>query len=357
MAIDPGFDAPLNVLIASFDPPTVPCGRLRIMDPFTVLGGHALRYAMQPHEGGLAFRMDQLAWADVVVTQRGFPQPGTRNLLEPILAAGKPVVYETDDCLPEVPDYLGKPHYREWGPDILAWAARVDAVTVPTPALADYFAPHARRVHLLPNYLTVRTRPDALRTAPNAEGRIEIGFAGNAGHRGDLAMVAPALRRILERRPEVRLTFFGGAPEALEPGERVRVIAPDWRYDLFPQRLAALGLDIGIAPLADNPFNRCVSNLKYLEYGALGIPGVFSRMPAFDGVRDGATGLLCDASEEAWEEAIERLCADADLRRGIGEAARADVRAHWMLEPHAHLWAEAYAEIHSIKAASARTSP
>lgn len=339
----------MNLLVASFDPPTAPCGRLRIMDPFAVLGGHAVRYAMQPQEGGLAFRMDQLAWADVVITQRGFPQPSTRPLLEPILAAGKPVVYETDDCLPEVPDYLGKPHYREWGPDVLAWSARVDAVTVATPALAEYFRPHARRVHVLPNYLATRTRPPSLRAASHGGGRIEIGFAGNAGHRGDLALVVPALRRIHDRRPEVHLTFFGAIPEGLAPGPRIRVLPPDWRYDLFPARLAELGFDIGLAPLVDNAFNRCVSNLKYLEYGALGIAGVFSRVPAFETVRDGETGLLCDATSESWEAAIERLCADASLRRRIGEAAHADVRAHWMLEPHAHLWAEAYARILSTR--------
>ena len=347
----------MNLLIASFDPPTAPCGRLRILDPFAALGGHTIRYAMQPHEGGFAFRMDQLAWADVVVTQRGFPQPNTRALLEPILASGKPVVYETDDCLPEVPDYLGKPHYREWGPDVLSWASRVDAVTVATPALAEYFAPHARRVFVLPNYLAGRTRPPDLRTVPNGEGRIEIGFAGNAGHRGDLAPVAQALRRIQERRAEVRVTFFGGVPDGFAAGERVRVVPPDWRYDLFPGRLAQLGLDIGIAPLVDNAFNRCVSNLKYLEYGALGIAGVFSRARAFESVHDGETGLLCDSTSESWEEAIERLCADAGLRRRIGEAARADVRAHWMLEPHAHLWAEAYSEIVETKAASPQGRP
>lgn len=335
----------MHLLIAAFDPPTAPCGRLRILDPFSAAGGHVVRYAMQQQGEDTVFRMDQLDWADVIVTQRGFPQPRTRHLLDAIAAAGKPVVYETDDCLPEVPDFLGKPHYREWGPDILGWAARVDAVTVPTAALAEYFAPHARRVHVLPNYVTARTRPPTLRPVAGGPGRIEIGFAGNAGHRGDIAMVAPALQRVLERRPEVRLTFFGVAPQGFAPGERVRVIAPDWHYDEFPARLASLGLDIGIAPLIDIPFNRCVSHLKYLEYGALGIPGVFSRVRAFETVRDGETGLLCDASAEAWDAAIERLCADAALRRRIGDAARADVRAHWMLEPHAHLWAQAYHDI------------
>jgi hypothetical protein len=176
----------LKVLIASFDPPAFPCARLRLLDPLELAPGVEVRHALETRNGAPAFRMDLLAWADVVVTQRGFPQPATRALLEPLLAAGKPVVYETDDCLPEVPDFLGKPHYREWGPDLIAWVKRVAAVTVPTAALAEYFAPHARHVHVLPNYLLSRTRPPGL-AAPRVPDptRIEIGYAGNPGHRTD----------------------------------------------------------------------------------------------------------------------------------------------------------------------------
>jgi hypothetical protein len=31
-------------------------------------------------------------------------------------------------------------------------------------------------------------------------------------------------------------------------------------------------MDLLIAPLVDNPFNRCKSNIKWLEFSALGIP-------------------------------------------------------------------------------------
>ena len=337
---DPG----VNVLVATFDPSTAPCGRVRITYPLEA-GGHAVRYAMERDAVGLRFRLEDLPWADVVVTQRGFPRPNMGALLERILAAGKPVVYEIDDCLPEVPDYLGKPYYREWGPGILAWAAAVDAVTVSTPALAEYFTGRAKRVFVLRNYLSDRIHSPGLHAAKSSDDRIEIGFVGSPDHRISLAPVAAALRRVLERRPEVRLTFVGGAPEGFTAGERVRLLPPDWNYDEFPARLARLGFDIALAPMVDDRFSSFKSNLKYLDNGALGIPGVFSRVRAYDTVRDGETGLLCDASPDAWEAAIERLCADAALRRRIGEAARADVRGNWMVSSHAHLWTEAYSEL------------
>jgi glycosyltransferase involved in cell wall biosynthesis len=242
-----------------------------------------------------------------------------------------------------VPDFLGKPHYRAWGPAILDWARRVDAVTVPTQALADYFAPHARRVAVLPNYVTARTRPAAIVSRrPPDPARIEVGYAGNPGHRGDLALVAGPLARLLARRPEVRITFFGAVPDGFPASERVRIVPADFRYDQFPRRLSELGFDFGLAPLVDHPFNHCVSNLKYLEYGALGIPAIFSRTRAYGTVRHGETGLLCEDAPEAWEAALEAMCGDAALRERLGRAAHDDVRAHWMLEPNAHRWPQLY---------------
>lgn len=340
----------MNVLIASFDSPLFPSARLRLLDPLSLAPDVSVRWGLEEGAGGARFRMDYAAWADVIVTQRGFPRPDTRPLLDALRAAGKPIVYETDDCLPEVPEFLGKPHYRQWGPALLEWVKRVDVVTVPTQPLADYFAPHARRIVILPNYLDARTRPPALaaRQAARAD-RIEVGYAGNPGHRGDLALVAAPLRRLLERRPEVRITFFGALPDGFAASDRVRVVPADFRYEAFPRRLAELGFDFGLAPLVEHPFNRCVSNLKYLEYGALGIPGVFSRAPAYDSVRHGETGLLCE--DGAWDDALEAMCADAGLRERLGRAAQQDVRTHWMLEPHAARWPRLYESLTSAGAA------
>lgn len=332
----------MRVLVASFDLPEHPCMRVRLLDPLLTAGGFEIALAMQPHAGGLAFRQDLLAAADVIVTQRGFARPETRAVREAILATSKPVVYEIDDCLPEVPDYLGKPHYRAWGPEIREWCGRVRAVTVPTEELRGYFSPHARRIEVLPNYVAARTRPESLARRPRAPGAIHVGYAGNKGHRGDLALVAAALPGVLRRCPELRVTFFGAVPEGFAPHERVQVLGDFVEYDRFPARLASLGLDFALAPLLDNPFNRCVSPLKYYEYGALAIPAIFSPRPAYAQVRDGETGLFAADEPAAWEAAIERLCSDAALRERLASNAFRDVRTNHMLEPHAGRWASFY---------------
>jgi glycosyltransferase involved in cell wall biosynthesis len=339
----------MRLLVATFDLPSFPSVRLRLLDPLSVAGGFEVKPAFEPNaSGGFVFRNDLIAWADAIVTQRGFPRPETRAVRSALLASGKPLVYETDDCLPEIPDFIRKPHYRAWGPDIHDWAGRVDAVTVPTPELAAYFAPHASRVEILPNLVTARTRPEALARRPSTSGPIHIGYAGNPGHRGDLAMVVPALLRILERRPEVHLHFFGAVPDGFPAHERVGVTAVDFNYDAFPARLASFGWHFALAPLVDNTFNRCVSPLKYYEYGALAIPGIFSPRPAYAQVRDGETGLIAADDAAAWEAAIDRLCDDVELRERLAANAHRDVRERYLLEPQAQRWAGFYRSLRKV---------
>jgi glycosyltransferase involved in cell wall biosynthesis len=333
----------VKVLIVSVEPPDGPSSYLRLNNPLGLLPSVEVRRALENNGAELVFHHEWLEWADIIVTQRGLPRPGWQRLLNMVMSADKPVVYETDDCLPQVPECLHKPHYRDWGASIHAWAGRVHAVTVSTQALKDYFAPYARRIHVLPNYLSAQTHPADLCVAPKVEPQfVEIGYVGNPDHRADLALVAEPLKRILERRPEVRLTFVGAVPDALVGQDRVRIMKPDFRYDRFAGNLASLGLDLALAPLKSILFNDCRSNIKYLDYCSLGIPTVFSRSPAYECVRQGETGFLCGESPEEWETAIDTLCSDTDLRRRIGSAARHDVRSNWMVEKHAHCWGELY---------------
>jgi glycosyltransferase involved in cell wall biosynthesis len=50
-------------------------------------------------------------------------------------------------------------------------------------------------------------------------------------------------------------------------------------------------------------------------------------------VRNGETGFLA-ATPREWVDALDSLIRDRDLRRRLGEASRAAVRARWSFEAH-----------------------
>ena len=100
--------------------------------------------------------------------------------------------------------------------------------------------------------------------------------------------------------------------------------------------------DVAIAPLEDDAFTRGKSDLKYLDYGALGIPGVFSDVrPYRETVRHRETGLLAANEPEAWADALEEIVGDDALRARLAAAATAEVHGTRMLRTNAARWRDA----------------
>jgi glycosyltransferase involved in cell wall biosynthesis len=102
--------------------------------------------------------------------------------------------------------------------------------------------------------------------------------------------------------------------------------------DKYPMELAGWQLDIGVAPLRDNHFNRGKSNLRWLEYSALKVPTVMSPVRPFkESVKDGVTGLFA-SSEQEWYEKLKLFVTDADLRRKIGGSAYTKVKVDFNMD-------------------------
>ena len=160
-------------------------------------------------------------------------------------------------------------------------------------------------------------------------GRITIGyFSGSITHNDDIAMILPALARVLKKYPQAELCFAGelDIPPELEAFRgRIRTFPfSDWRE--LPDRIASV--DINIAPLADTIFNRAKSENKWTEASLVKVPTVASRVGAFaEMIADRKTGILCSDAEE-WTAALSELIENPELRRRIGENAYREVREH-----------------------------
>ncbi|MYL82579.1 glycosyltransferase [Desulfovibrio aerotolerans] len=323
--------AALTIALYGFDDPAAACARLRVFEPVRALTP-AVRLLMGvvPSGPGHTVATDVLAAADLVLIQRFFPGPRTAPILEAIFASGKPVVYDTDDDFTAVP--AGHPFFPRMAalvPHIRDTAGRATLVTVSTPGLAAVFRPLAARVRVVPNCL-----PEALwqPVAPPQRPVAAIGFAATPSHAPDLACLEPALSRLAQTAGfSGRFVFYGCPPApGTFPGATILPFAPD--YAAYAAKLPRLGLAIGLAPLADTPFDRAKSAIKWLEYTASGAAGIYADLPPYqDVVEDGQTGLLVGPQPQAWAEAVARLVADAPLRRRLaGKAREALDRSHWL---------------------------
>jgi glycosyltransferase involved in cell wall biosynthesis len=104
----------------------------------------------------------------------------------------------------------------------------------------------------------------------------------------------------------------------------------EWRLDRELADLA--GIDIGVAPLADSPWERGKCGVKLLQYMACGIPVVASPVGVHnDIVRDGVNGFLA-RNELEWRDRLQQLLQDTALRQRLGAAGRLTVQQHYNLE-------------------------
>lgn len=201
-----------------------------------------------------------------------------------------------------------------------------------------FLASYARRFN--PRVSVVPTTIDTDRYSPSLrrpEGVPVIGWTGSYSTARYLDALAPVLQR-LRRRHEFRVVVVGVAPGPAFPG--VEVETRPWRSASEVEDLT--DITIGVMPLDDTEWERGKCGLKALQYMALGIPAVVSPVGVnAEIVRDGENGLLATSGEE-WERALERLLADAGLRRRLGDAGRATVEAGYSARVHAPRVAAAF---------------
>ncbi len=220
---------------------------------------------------------------------------------------------------------------------------------VSTPALAERVADLRSGVLVVPSALDERLFGSAPDPFLSHSSTVTIGYMGTLTHEADLRMVLAPLRALLARHAgRVRLELVGGVAgrrtASLFDGLPFRMREPgnEDPYPRFvPWMRQHLRWDVAIAPLEDNPFTRCKSDLKYLDYAALGIPAVFSDVrPYRDTVRHRETGLLAANEPKAWADALEEIVRDGALRARLAEAAKAEVHGSRMLRTNAVLWRE-----------------
>ncbi len=333
-----------------------PLARLRLAGPIECAG----MLLLHGTEAEMVWpqRVEQ---ADVVVIQRDFPRRvhACRQVIQRAKAMGKPVIFELDDLLFALPEHHPdrvQGYYAEALLPMLDAVLQADAVTVSTRPLAEYLRPFHDRVFVLPNMLDDSiwpVRPPQIRR----EFPLVVGYMGSPSHAPDLQMVLPALLNLARRYGErIAFRFIGLEP----PAPLSEVAQVSWEpvrtldYAQFASEFAAETFDIAIAPLEDNPFNRSKSGIKFLEYAASGVPGVYSNLPPYaDLITHGQNGFLA-ATPDEWEQHLRALLDDPDLRLRIAQEAQKTVSKSHTLSRECHRWRETYAQVLSTPAADER---
>jgi len=219
-----------------------------------------------------------------------------------------------------------------------------DGVICSTDELAHIVREINQNTYIFPNYLTKRIVPDLRQEIGSRQDRttITIGCMGTLTHLNDFRIVANAIKEIMFDYEGVSLEVLGLADpkdlrEAMKFYDPLIRQPPTYEYDVFfPWFVDNMRWDICLAPLADNPLNRCKSDLKFLDYSAIGGAGVYSNLTPYEHLGDRGLGLVVENTDDAWYSAIEKLINDPDLRTEIQFKAHAYLQEQRLLEDNIH---------------------
>ncbi len=225
-----------------------------------------------------------------------------------------------------------------------------DGVIVSTPALGQRLKPLNDRIAVVPNALDERLFPQVpgRLNAVDSGDIVTFGYMGTGTHSGDLMMILEPLRaamRAYSGRVKVQIVGVTLDPRVRKAFEGLPV---EWLLaagaDSYPKfiRWAAdrMRWDFGLAPLADTVLNRSKSDIKFLDYGMLGIPGIFSRGHAYSSTVE-QLRILCSPDPQEWYDALELMITNPAHRSQMALAAHDYVRKSRTLETRSHDWLDA----------------
>jgi GT2 family glycosyltransferase/glycosyltransferase involved in cell wall biosynthesis len=322
---------PLRIAVFSCDRRELACPQVRFESFARTLDEDVeLLWATRTDGNDLQVDLSVLEQVDAVAVARFFPQEATWPFIERILASGRPVVYELDDLLTEIP--AANPFHDTAArirPYVTELLARATAVTTSTAVLAEELRAFSGNVHVVPNCIDAEL---FFSPARRREEELLVAFAGTDTHAHDLAAIADGLARAADRLGSaVRFLFFGCTTERAAGIPAAAFLPFEARYVDYASALRGVGIGLALGPLVDDRFNRAKSPIKFLEFAAAGVPGLWSDLaPYRDAVRDGETGLLLPLDPDAWCEAICALARDEDRRFDLAQRAQRSV-----LEAHA----------------------
>jgi hypothetical protein len=251
------------------------------------------------------------------------------SLLARLRALDTPLFVDTDDAFslldsnhPETAAYRSKD-------DVLRYLMReARQVWFSTERLQSFYREAGSRGRVIRNMLDPRLWRDYRKVpqAPAKGGALEMLYMGTATHDSDFAFVLPALDRLHDAYPGRFRVNIIGALRRPPAREWLRTTLPSARggdYPRFVRWLARQGQPgVGLAPLCASDFNACKSDIKFLDYSALGLLSVLSKVPAYAGAAEAGLAVSVPNTAEAWFSTLESILLGQLDVNGIAERAR-----------------------------------
>ncbi len=241
---------------------------------------------------------------------------------------GLTTIYDMDDWILDLPSYSVTNLDEDILANVVKMLKSVDTVTVSTEQLKT------RLKYIRPDTVVIENGFDHEglnyhHAARQESDQPKILFSNTDG----IKLVAhrkaffEQLIAFQQQYPEVLIDFWGD--QFLEMSSIPRLTDKGFLDNIaYKESIRDAGYWFAIVPLGgaedevSYQFNACKSSIKFIDYGSLGVPGIYSNTPVYHNViQDGETGLLVNNQANEWGGALEKMLNNKALRQNISDAA------------------------------------
>ncbi len=283
---------------------------------------------------------------DIIFVQKGILSTNWKGFDDLLGWANKRLVFDLDDWV------YGKSVVEFRSPLLRAFqdknqtekiSSRSKAVVVGNAYLKKLALQYNSNVSIIPTPVdTGRFMPGKTKSVRKGD-EVVIGWMGVAGGLEYVRLLEKVFRD-LSKRYSIRLKLITRLGNESFRWDAVPIDYREWSYQSEVREMEEC--DIGIMPLRDDEWSRGKCSLKLLQYMAMGLPSVSSRIGNnAEVIEDGVDGFLAQEPEE-WFEKLSRLIEDQILRKNMGEKARAKVVDRYSLEKTTPLLAKVLKDVY-----------
>lgn len=291
------------------------------------------------------FSKEAIDWADVIIFQKQYKDDAW-YWFQYALNQKKIVLYEADDDYFNIPDW--NPTHTWFRTHISKWERfmrAADGIIVSTSHLKKQFSHLNQNIYVHPNaidfnliqkiekgnplqkvfrvdsnYQKIELMREEIEQSKK-DGYIHIGWGGSPTHQRDLAIIEEVLFSLMRQYSNIKVFNIGYTLNWLAKNapkdQFIMIEGVDVEYYL--PLLDFCQLDIGIAPLEDNIFNRSKSNLKILEYMSLKMAVVASDVGNYQLTLKNHPncGILVENKKKVWLKEFKKLISNETLREDL----------------------------------------
>lgn len=344
------------------------CGYVRCLQPLQANGWDGDKTSLYAPKPTPEKMMQGAMNADIVV----FHRPIKKEMYEAAMLlkeAGKKIVMDNDDTYRSnsgVPvQMFGKDRenldkaINHIDTQLKEFAKIADMVTVTTEFLKREYEPYCKNVVVLPNCVDPF---DWEEPAKNDTGKTRILITGSVASNKDYENIIPLLEKLKERK-DVQLVLQALPADKEELKESREMYKPEldfWKqYDVewypfmkltdYLRFLPTLKIDIMLIPRHDNYFNRCKSNLKFLEASMCKMATVAQSFPdgnsPYETDKEDINNLVLATTPEDWTKKVLELLDNPTEVGILKQKAHKYVMGKYDINKCGVKWKEAYKTI------------